>query len=214
MRSMVIAKGIGALLAFAALLAAPVRAADAPSDMKLIEKGNQLAHTVAGIGCVGCHGRYGEGDVGVGPYIRGVSPSKVRAAIDAVSAMQLVKTQLQPDEVDAVARYWSWMGQHQVVKTLLKRDRFIPDVVEVYPGTSLQIVVNNSGQAARKLSGTDAGMAEFTVPGKEFHDFIWRAPEQEGSYTLRCADCALPDQGLTVRVSRSARRHHVPDSEH
>lgn len=202
------------VVTLATLLAASAWTAEAPPDIKLIEKGDRIAHTVAGIGCVGCHGRYGEGDVGVGPYIRGVSPSKVRAAIDAVSAMQIVKAQLTPEDIDAVARYWVWTGQHQVVKTLLKRDRFIPDVVEVYPGTSLQIVVNNSGQAARKLSGPEPGVADFTVPGREFHDFIWRAPDSEGVFALRCADCALPDQSLTIKVSRSARRYHVPDAEH
>ena len=204
----------GVVLTLAALLAPSAWAGEAPPDIKLIEKGDRIAHTVAGIGCVGCHGRYGEGDVGVGPYIRGVSASKVRAAIDAVSPMQIVKAQLTPDDIDAVARYWGWMGQHQVVKTLLKRDRFIPDAVDVYPGTSLQLVISNSGQAARKLSGPGPGVADFTVPGREFHDFIWRAPESEGVFALRCADCALPDQSLTIRVSRSARPYHVPDAEH
>lgn len=206
-------RGARALAGLVALLAAPAWAADTPPDMKLIEKGDRISHTVAGIGCIGCHGRYGEGDIGVGPYIRGVGLSKVQAAVAAVSPMQIVKAQLSPEDIEAVARYWSWMGQHQVVKALIKRDRFIPDVVEVYPGTSLQVVINNSGQGARKLSGPDGSSAEFTVASREFHDFIWRAPEQEGSYAFRCVDCSLPDQSLIVKVSRSARRYRVPDAE-
>lgn len=204
-----IISAIGAVVAMAAFVADPVRAA----DVGQIEKGDKIAHTVAGIGCVGCHGRYGEGDTGVGPYIRGVGLSKVQSSVAAVSAMQIVKAQLSPEDIEAVAKYWSWMGQHQVVKSLLKRDRFIPDVVDVYPGTSLQIVINNSGQAPRRLSGPDPNAADFTVAGKEFHDFIWRAPEQEGSYLVRCTDCSLAEQALTVRVSRSAKRYRAPDSD-
>jgi len=210
--STIFIRALAALVGAAGCMSGAAAAA-AATDMALVERGDKIAHTVAGIGCVGCHGRFGEGDTGVGPYIRGVGLSKVQAAIAAVSAMQMVKTQLSPQDVEAVAAYWHWTGRHQVVKTLLKRDRFIPDVVDVYPGTSLQIVVNNSGQAPRKLLGPGTAAAEFTVAGREFHDFIWRAPEQEGSYTLRCADCSVPDQSLTVRVSRSARQYHLPDSD-
>lgn len=210
-------KGLATLLGFGAVLLASSNAAYAAEeqpDVKLIEKGKVISRTVAGIGCITCHGQYGEGDAGTGPYIRGVGLSKIQAAIAAVSPMQMMKAQLSAQDIEAVAKYWSWLGQYQVVKTLLKRDRFTPEAVDIYPGTPVQVVIHNSGQVPRKFSGPDMKVAEFAVPGRELHDFLWRAPEQEGTYTLRCVDCAVQDQGLTVRVSRSARPYRgVSDSD-
>jgi hypothetical protein len=98
------------------------------------------------------------------------------------------------------------------VKTLLKRDRFLPESVDVYPGTPLQLAINNSGQSARRFSGSGMGIAEFEVEGKTVHDFIWRAPEQEGTYALRCVDCGAEGQQFTIKVSRSAKPFRAPEA--
>lgn len=184
--------------------------ADSQPDMKLIGDGHKISLTVAGIGCAGCHGRYGEGDVGVGPYIRGESLSKIQAAIAAVSQMQIVKDQLKTEDIAAVAYYYSWLGQHQLLKTLVKRDRFIPDTVDIYPGTAVQLAINNSGQLPRKFAGPDMNVAEFQVPGMTAHEFFWRAPEREGVYTLRCVDCVVKDQQLTINVTKAAKPYALP----
>lgn len=207
--------GAAALLVLGVLLlgASPdaLSAEDQP-DMRLIEKGRTISLTVAGIGCAGCHGRYGEGDVGIGPYARGVSLSKIQSAVAAVDQMRtLLKDKLTPQDIEAVAAYYSWLGQLQLVKTLVKRDRFVPDVVDIYPGTAVQLVINNSGQSPRKFASSNMDVAEFQVPGREMRDFVWRAPEREGKYTLRCMDCSGQEQELTINVNRSAKPYRVPD---
>lgn len=214
MRSVV--RGVAALVVFGVVLlgsSAEARSADDQPNAKLVEKGKTISRTVAGIGCAGCHGRFGEGDVGIGPYIRGVGLSKIQAAVAAVSQMQIVKTQLNPEDINAVAEYYSWVGQHQLVKALVKRDRFVPDAVDVYPGTAVQFAINNSGQAPRKFASQNMDVAEFQVPGKEVYDFFWHAPEREGAYTLRCVDCLDQGQGLNINVRRTARPYRVPDQE-
>ena len=206
-------KSVAALVSFGIALwgSPPAWSAGAQPDAKLIEKGKTLSRAVAGIGCAGCHGLFGEGDTGVGPYIRGVGLSKIQAAVASVSQMEMVKKQLNPQDISALAQYYSWVGQHQLVKTLVKRDRFVPDAVDLYPGTAVQVVINNSGQSARKFSSKNMEVAQFQVPGKELYDFVWRAPEREGTYTLRCVDCLDQGQELIINVRRSAKPYRVPD---
>jgi len=199
------------LLIVGLAVAPAARPADGAADAKLLEKGRSVWFTAGGIGCSGCHGRFGEGDVGVGPYNRGVGPSKIQAAIKSVPQMGVVKN-LGAEDIEAVTAYNSWLGQHQLVKTLLKRDRFLPEFAEVYPGTPVQLAINNSGQATHKFSGTAMGIAQFEVDGKTVHDFIWRAPEQEGTYALRCVDCGAEGQQFTIKVSRGAKPFRAPDA--
>jgi mono/diheme cytochrome c family protein len=184
------------------LATAPV--AQSADEAKLLEKGRAVWFTAGGIGCAGCHGRFGEGDVGVGPFNRGVGASKIQAAIKTVPQMGVVRN-LAADDIAAVIAYNSWLGQHQLVKTLLKRDKFLPESAEVQPGTPLQLAINNSGIAAHRFAGPAMGVAPFEVEGKTVHDFVWRAPEQEGTYALRCIDCGAQGQEFTIKVSRSAQ---------
>jgi len=201
-------------IAFLLALSVPLCAAVAqPLDVKLIEKGRQVSRTVAGIGCAGCHGPYGEGDVGIGPYIRGVGLSKIQAAIATVEPMRIVKNAIQPQDIEAVAAYYSWLGQHQLVKTLLKRNRFVPDAVNIYPGTAVQLAVKNAGQSPHTFAGPVTEIKEFQVPGLQAHELVWRAPEGEGKYTLRCVDCAGEERDLTINVSRAAKPYRVPDRD-
>ena len=187
--------------------------AEGQPDMKLIEKGKKISLTVAGIGCAGCHGLYGEGDAGIGPYTRGVDLSKIKDAIRGIDQMRtLLGGKLDAQDIEAVAAYYSWLGQLQLVKTLVKRDRFIPDTVDIYPGTAVQLAIKNASQFSRKFAGPDMNVPEFQVPGTSSHDFVWRAPEREGTYTLRCVDCLVKDQQLTINVRRSAKPYHAPDN--
>lgn len=186
--------------------------ADIRTDTKLIEKGKQISLTVAGIGCAGCHGLYGEGDTGIGPYTRGVELSKIKAAIGGIDQMRaLLKDKLSPQDIEAIAAYYLSLGQFQLVKTLIKRDRFIPDTMDIYPGTAVQLAIKNASQFPRKFAGPDMKVPEFQVPGTSSHDFVWRAPDAEGSYTLRCVDCLVPGQQLTINVRRSAKQYHAPE---
>jgi len=198
-------------LALFLVLAAPLVAAAEP-DMKLVEKGRAVSRTVAGIGCAGCHGPYGEGDVGIGPYIRGVDLSKIRAAIAGVEPMRIVKSAIQPQDIEAVAAYYSWLGQHQLVKALVKRNRFVPATVEIYPGTAVQLAIKNAGQAPRTFAGSGMEVKEFQLPGLQTYDLVWRAPEREGRYTLRCVDCASDERDLTINVSRAAKPYRAPQT--
>jgi len=204
MRSVIV--GLAAFLGIMLLGIAPeIRPADEQPEMKLIEKGRTIWLTVAGIGCAGCHGRFGEGDVGIGPYNRGVGLSKIQAAVATVEQMRVVKGKLDAHDIEAVAAYNDWLGQHRLVKTLLKRDRFDPSAEDVYPGTNVQLAINNSGQSQRKFAGPNMNLAEFEISGRTVYDFVWHAPEQEGAYALHCLDCGAQGREFTLNVSRSAK---------
>jgi mono/diheme cytochrome c family protein len=200
---------------FSSGAAAQAPAGERKFDPQLLERGKNIWLTVAGVGCVSCHGKFGEGDVGVGPYNRGVGLSKIASAIEAVDMMRaLFKDKLSQQDIEAVAAYTTWMGQHQLIRTLVKRDRFLPDAIDVYPGTAVQLVVRNTSQVAHRFVSPNMNVAEFQVAGRDAQDLVWRAPETEGSYTMRCVDCVRKgEESLTINVRRSARRYRVPDPE-
>ena len=103
----------------AAALSLTAAAAERGVDAKQLERGKNIWKTAGGLGCVGCHGQYGEGDVGVGPYNRGVGLSKVISAVESVDMMRsLFKDKLSREDIEAVSVYTMWMGQHQLLRTL------------------------------------------------------------------------------------------------
>lgn len=204
-----------ALMLISVMIASTAFSAESNIDPKKFERGKVIWKTAGGIGCVSCHGQYGEGDVGVGPYNRGVGYSKVLSAVESVDMMKaLFKDKLSREDIEAVSTYTTWLGQHQLMRTLVKRDRFLPDAIEVFPGTAVQLVVRNTSQSPHKFSSASMGVGEFQVAARDVGDIVWNAPDKEGSYTLQCTDCTRKgEDSLTINVRRSARRYRVPDPE-
>lgn len=175
----------------------------------LIERGREVFFTVAGVGCAACHGRYAEGDVGIGPYNRGANEAKIRGALQKVDAMGVIRGEMTDEKIVQVAAYFRWMGELQLVKTMYKQGRFIPNEVSVYPGTPIQLSVNNASTEPHTFASDVMGITEVHVNGRDFGDLTWKVPDSEGAFELRCADCGS-DGKLTIRVSRSAKRYISP----
>ncbi|MEH6473718.1 MAG: cupredoxin domain-containing protein [Halopseudomonas sp.] len=188
----------------AVVFAAPV-AAPAFADATLIEKGKTVFDTVAGLGCKGCHGDYGEGDLGVGPFIRGATEGSIRAAIEGIGAMVVVKSSISEDDIKAVSVYVSGLGSRQVVRTMAKRGRFLPADLSVYPGTEVQLVVQNTSTKAHTFMSDNMGTPAISLAGRKTGSLSWQVPEQEGAYTLYCSDCKRKGQFFTIKVSKDAK---------
>jgi mono/diheme cytochrome c family protein len=188
------------------LLCSYFLAAGVNADDALIKRGELVFNTVANIGCAGCHGAFAEGDLGVGPYIRGASDGSVRAAIEGIGPMVAIKAVITEEETKAVAAYVNYLGAAQVARTQIKRGRFVPDTFATQPGTSMQIVVQNAGFSARSFQSENLGVDGLSVPARSAESFLWQAPEQEGEYSLYCTDCKLKDQLFTIKVDKSARK--------
>jgi mono/diheme cytochrome c family protein len=174
-------------------------------DDALLAEGARVFSTIAGVGCKTCHGEYGEGDVGVGPYIRGASEGAIRAAIDATGEMVVVKTVITEEQIKAVAAYVGRLGTMQAARTLAKRGRFLPEDISVRPGTDLQLIVQNSSIQPSTFKSDNMGINDLTVAGRSSGSIEWRAPETEGEYSFYCVDCKLKDQFFTVRVDADAK---------
>jgi len=174
-------------------------------DDALLAEGARVFSTIAGVGCKTCHGEYGEGDVGVGPYIRGASEGAIRAAIDATGEMVVVKTVITEEQIKAVAAYVGRLGTMQAARTLAKRGRFLPEDISVRPGTDLQLIVQNSSIQPSTFKSDNMGISDLTVAGRSSGSIEWRAPETEGEYSFYCVDCKLKDQFFTVRVDADAK---------
>jgi hypothetical protein len=166
-----------------------------------LAEGKRVFNEVAGVGCKTCHGEYAEGDLGVGVFMRGASEGAIRAAIDAIAEMVVVKNVITEDEIEAISAYVEYLGTMQVARTLAKRGRFIPGEITVKPGASLQVVIQNSGFQAQTFATDSMEFDDLVIPARSSGSIEWQAPGEEGEYTLYCTDCKLKGETYTVRIS-------------
>jgi len=189
--------------------AAPAAALEYSGDPAFAE-GARVFSEIAGVGCKTCHGEYAEGDLGVGPYIRGASEGTIRAVIEGIPEMIVVKAVISEDEIKAIAAYIANLGTMQVARTLAKRGRFMPESISIRPGTSVQLVIQNSGFQPYTFSSDNMGIDDIVIPARSSGSIEWQAPDAEGEYSLSCSDCKLQDQFYTVRVDAGAKEFRQP----
>ena len=193
--------------AFIALAAFPACAAE-PLDMAMVKQGRQIFETIAGVGCKACHGPFAEGKVG--PSNRGVNEATIREALAKIGPMQFLREQLVEKDIKRVAAYTEWMGRHMLVKSLLKRGRFIPDAISLYPGTPVQLVIENTGTEPATLAADGISVAAPTIAARDSTSIVWTAPEIEGKSTIACSDCKIKDGSLTIEVTKTAKPYIPP----
>ena len=169
-----------------------------------VDAGREVFETIAGIGCKSCHGDYAEGDLGVGPFIRGATEGSIRAAIEGIGEMVAVRMVIKEEEIAAVVGYIDYLGAFKVARTLSKRGRFLPELAEARPGTMLQVIIKNSGIKPASYQSDNMGIESFTVAGRSTDSIEWQAPEEEGDYSLYCTDCKLKDQFFVIKVHAGA----------
>lgn len=196
------------LVAGDAMVAAADRSTPASAaqayDNPLLSDGARVFDEVAGVGCKTCHGEYAEGDLGVGPYIRGATEGSIRAAIDATPEMVVVKNAITEEEISAISAYVSHLGSMQVARTLAKRGRFTPTEISVRPGTNVQLVIQNSGIRAYTFKSDNMGVGDVTIAARSSGSIEWQTPATEGEYSLYCTDCKLKNQFYTIHVDSDA----------
>jgi hypothetical protein len=124
--------------------------------------------------------------------------------------MQFLRDQLHDEDIKQVAAYTEWMGQHLLVKSLLKHGRFIPDAISVYPGTPVQLVIENTGSEPATLATDGMQVAAPTIPAREAVSIVWTAPPAEGKSTIACSDCKIKDGSLTIEVTKAAKPYTPP----
>lgn len=174
------------------------------NDDSQLAAGERVFNTVAGIGCKTCHGEYAEGDVGVGPYLRGASEGTIRAAIDATGEMVVIKNVITEDEIKAVVAYVGKLGTLQPVRTLAKRGRFLPQEISIRPGTGVQLIIQNASIQPHTFKSDNMNIEELIIAGRSSGSLEWRAPETEGEFAVYCTNCKLKDQLFVIKVAASA----------
>ena len=195
---------------FAALLVASLWfSGTVAAEDEILVEGARVFSEVAGVGCKTCHGEYAEGDLGVGPFIRGAPEGMIRASIDATGEMVVVKNVITDDEIKAVSAYLGHLGTLQVARTLAKRGRFIPADFSTRPGTSVQVIISNSGFQPYTFKSDNMGFDELSIPARSTAQVEWQAPDAEGEYSVYCTDCKLKDQFFTIRVDANADEFKV-----
>ncbi len=174
-----------------------------------LERGRTVFEQVAGLGCKGCHGEYGEGDLGVGPFIRGANDGMVRAAIDGIGEMIIIKTMIKQDEITDVVEYLGYLGSLQVARTLAKRGRFLPEEFSARPGTTLQIIVKNTSTKPHTFRSDDMDIEAITIAPRSTGSVIWKSGNKERQVSLYCTDCKLKDQFFRIKLDEGAKKFNV-----
>jgi len=200
----VAARAVVALLAGGTI----ILVASAGDDMVLVEQGKQLYETIGGVGCKTCHGAFGEGKVG--PANRGVNEATIREALAKIDSMRFLRDQLGDDDIKKVAAYTEWMGQHLLVRALLKRGQFVPDKVSVQPGTPIQLVIENTGTEPIIIRSDGMEAAPLNIAGRDNATIVWTAPQTEGRVAIACGDCRIKGEPLTIEVTKAARPYIPP----
>lgn len=174
------------------------------ADQALFADGARVFSEIAGMGCKTCHGEYAEGDLGVGPYIRGAAEGSIRAAIDAMPEMMVIKNVITEEEISVISAYLAHLGTMQVARTLVKRGRFVPADIRVRPGTNVQLVIQNSGIQPYTFKSDNMGIDDVTIPARSSGSIEWRTPDSEGEFSLYCTDCKLVNEFYTLYVDSAA----------
>lgn len=170
------------------------------AEADLVTQGEKVFNEVADIGCKICHGDFAEGDLGVGPFIRGASRGSIQAAIDAIGEMIAIRHVITEEEVKAVSAYLEYLGGLQVIRTLSKRGRFVPNSAAIHPGTFVQLIIKNSSTQAHHYTSDNMEIEPMEVAGRSTNSLIWQLPQEQGLYTIRCTDCKLDDQ-FSIEIS-------------
>jgi len=181
-----------------------VFAQDAATTDEQIAMGEEVYSTIAGIGCKSCHGEYAEGDLGVGPFTRGANEGMIRAAVDGIGEMIVIKNLITDEQISAVSAYLGYLGTAQVARSLVKRGRFLPETFSARPGTRLQVILQNSGFSAQTFASDNMNIGNIEIPARSSGNIIWEAPEEEGIYSLYCTDCKLQEQYYTINIDSDA----------
>lgn len=167
------------------------------------EAGRAVFDGVAGIGCKSCHGDFAEGDLGVGPYIRGANEGMIRAAIEGIGEMVAVRLAITDEQIADVTQYLEHLGTLTIARTLSKRGRFLPEETSVNAGDKVQVVIRNAGINEATYASDNMGIDSFTIPGRSVASFEWEAPAGGSEFSLYCTDCRLEGESFTIRVNGS-----------
>lgn len=170
-------------------------------DEELLAEGRDLFESSAGgVGCASCHAAFGLGDLGVGPFIRGINAEAIRSALEMVEDMDFFD--LTEEEIIAIAEYTRWLGQFFPIKTIIKLGVFNPAELTVAAGRPIQLIIENADRTVYTISSEALGIDELELPRRRLTDVTWTAPDEEQTLIITCASCGDEGANLQIHVEK------------
>jgi hypothetical protein len=72
----------------------------------------------------------------------------------------------------------------------------------------VQLIIQNASIEPHMFKSDNMDIDDMMIASRSSGSLEWRAPEEEGDFSLYCTDCKLEDQFFTVRVAASAVEFH------
>ncbi|MFU8887349.1 MAG: cupredoxin domain-containing protein [Trueperaceae bacterium] len=164
-------------------------------DPELWREGYRVFTEIGGMGCAGCHGRYGANELGVGPVIRGVDAVRIEGAVAGMQAMVFLQALITPAEIDAVAHYLAYLGTMEPAVVTMRRGEFEPAEVTLPAGAPVQLILNNQDRGDCTWTVTAEGVEPVVVGSRTTGAIDWTTAAA-GTLEAFCAEA--PDGRLTV----------------
>ena len=146
------------------------------------EIGKQLYLNAGGYGCQVCHGQFGHGAGQAGGNVRGAGLAQIEQAIKEQPTMQLLASELTPQDLNHLAEYLTELGRHeylaiQVEEAVLQ----VPDA-STLATDMVDLIFTNQGFTEVFLDLHEMGLPSIKLNPLESKMLPWlRKP---GSYSV------------------------------
>ena len=168
-------------------------------DPELWLEGRQVFDEIGGMGCAGCHGKFGANELGGHPVIRGedIDVARIHGAVEGMQAMVFLQALMTDDQIEAVAEYIRYLGTMEPVVVTQRRETFEADAEALPAGTHVQLILYNQDRATCTwtVDGVDAEPVE--IGGRATDAIDWVTAES-GAVEAYCAE--RPDDRLTFAL--------------
>lgn len=166
-------------------------------DPERLSEGQRVYLEIGSTGCSACHGKFAQGDLGIGPAIRGVDAVRIQNALEAAREMSFLLPIMTQEDVDNVAYYLTYLDTLHPVKATLRGEAFAPEEVTVPPDTDVQVVVENGNRTECSLQVEGRTDEPLLIEGRDIGAVVFRSPA-EGAFNAFCSE--IPDVVFTIRV--------------
>ena len=168
-------------------------------DPDLWTEGKRAYNEVGGMGCSGCHGRFGANELGGAPVIRGddIDVIRIHGAVQGMQAMVFLQAIITESEIEAIAHYLDYLGTMEPYVVTMRRGELSLANTTLPPSTHVQLILYNQDRGTCTWTVDGADVEGIAIDGRTMDALDWSTGEA-GTYEAYCAEA--PDTRLVLTI--------------